>query len=173
MFRDLVPTTGQVIVAGQNLRRIRPGQLAHFRRRIGVVFQDFKLLPNRTVFENVAIALKVTGESRPKIRERVDHILPRVGLAHRRNALPAEISGGEQQRVAIARAMVNNPMILLADEPTGNLDPGLSVDIMDLFEGFNLRGTTVMIATHDTALAVERKKRVLRLEDASVREGLY
>ena len=172
LFRDLTPTEGNIIVAGQNLRRIKSRQLAHFRRRVGIVFQDFKLLNGRTVYQNVAFALRVTGASRREIRRRVDQILPRVGLTHRRDGLPEEISGGEQQRVAIARAMVNNPLILLADEPTGNLDPQLAVDILDLFEGFHQRGTTVLVATHDTSTAIERRKRVLRLEDGRVHEGL-
>ena len=172
LFRDILPVEGSVLVAGQNLRRLRGRGLAHFRRQVGFVFQDFKLLPKRTVFDNIGMALRVTGSTRKQIRERVDHILPRVGLTHRRDAYPAEISGGEQQRVAIARAMVGNPMILLADEPTGNLDPHMSVAVLDLFEGFNLRGTTVVIATHDTATAIERGKRVLRIEGGAVREGL-
>jgi cell division transport system ATP-binding protein len=172
LFRDVLPTEGSVVVAGQSLQRLRGRGLAHFRRQVGFVFQDFKLLPGRTVYENIGMALRVTGCSRKQVRDRVEHILPRVGLTHRRNAYPAEISGGEQQRVAIARAMVGNPMILFADEPTGNLDPHLSVAILDLFEGFNLRGTTVVIATHDTATAVERGKRVLRIEDRKVREGV-
>ncbi|GIX05872.1 MAG: hypothetical protein KatS3mg115_0275 [Candidatus Poribacteria bacterium] len=138
-----------------------------------MVFQDFKLLPRRTVFENVALALRVTGMSPRHIRRRVDEILPRGGgWPHRRDAYPEEISGGEQQRVAIARATVNNPLILLADEPTGNLDPVLSVEIMDLFEGFNLRGTTVLVATHDTKMALERGKRILRIEGGRIVEGL-
>ena len=172
LFRDVAPAEGSVVVGGQNLRRLRGGQLAHFRRQAGFVFQDFKLLPRRTVAENIGLALRVTGASRRQIRERVDAILPRVGLEHRKHAYPTQISGGEQQRVAIARAMVGNPMILLADEPTGNLDPHLSVAILDMFEGFSLRGTTVVIATHDTATAVERSKRVLRIEDRKVREGV-
>jgi cell division transport system ATP-binding protein len=172
LFRDVAPSEGSVVVGGQNLRRLRGGKLAQFRRQVGFVFQDFKLLPRRTVAENIGLALRVTGASRRHIRDRVDGILPRVGLEHRKHAYPAEISGGEQQRVAIARAMVGNPMILLADEPTGNLDPSLSVAILDMFEGFHLRGTTVIIATHDTATAIERNKRVLRIEDRKVREGI-
>ena len=172
LFRDLLPTNGQILVAGQDIDGLRPRQLAYFRRRVGVVFQDFKLLPTRTVFQNVALALRVASAPRKEIRERVDRILARVNLTHRQDAVPSEISGGEQQRVAIARAMVGNPTILLADEPTGNLDRQTAIEIFDLFEGFNQRGTTVIVATHDVASAVERGKRVLRLERGSLREGL-
>jgi cell division transport system ATP-binding protein len=172
LFRDLLPTNGRILIAGQDIDGLRPRQLAYFRRRVGVVFQDFKLLPTRTVFQNVALALRVSGLPRKEIRERVDRILARVNLTHRQDAVPSEISGGEQQRVAIARAMVGNPTILLADEPTGNLDRRIAVEIFDLFEGFNQRGTTVIVATHDLASAVERGKRVLRLEHGSLREGL-
>jgi cell division transport system ATP-binding protein len=172
LFRDLVPTEGVITVAGENLADLSPRELAHFRRRVGVVFQDFKLLPHRSVSQNVALALRVSGTPRKVIRENVDRILQRVSLMHRYDALPSEISGGEQQRAAIARAMVGNPSILIADEPTGNLDPQISVDIFDLFEGFNLRGTTVIVATHDLASAVERGKRVLRIEGGYLTEGL-
>jgi len=172
LFRDLTPTTGRILVAGQDLDSLRPREIAYFRRRIGVVFQDFKLLPKRTVFQNVALALRVAGVPRKEIRERVERILARVNLTHRQDAIPSEISGGEQQRVAIARAMVGNPSILLADEPTGNLDRQIAVEIFDLFEGFNQRGTTIIVATHDLASALERGKRVFRLERGSLREGL-
>ncbi|MBM3213496.1 cell division ATP-binding protein FtsE [Candidatus Poribacteria bacterium] len=172
LFRDLLPTKGRVVIGGQDIDSLRPRQLAHFRRRVGVVFQDFKLLPHRTVHQNVSLALRVARKPRREIREAVDRMLTRVSLTHRRDGIPEEISGGEQQRVAIARAMVGNPAILLADEPTGNLDHRLASDIYDLFEGFNLRGTTVLIATHDLSSAVERGKRVIRIDRGTLREGL-
>lgn len=172
LFRDLLPTSGRIVVAGRDIDSFRPRELAYYRRRIGVVFQDFKLLPTHTVFQNVALALRVGGVPRREIRERVERILARVNLTHRQDAFPPEISGGEQQRTAIARAMVGNPSILLADEPTGNLDRQIAVEIFDLFETFHQRGTTVIVATHDLVSAIERGKRVLRLERGSLREGL-
>jgi cell division transport system ATP-binding protein len=142
------------------------------RRTIGIVFQDFKLLPTRTVAENVAFALEVTGTPRRRIGPAVERALAVVGLAEQAGQLPTTLSGGEQQRTAIARALVHEPRLIIADEPTGNLDPRISVDIIDLFEGFNLRGTTVVIATHDVARALERGKRIVRLEGGRLREGL-
>ncbi len=165
LYRELIPTSGHIILAGQNLSQISQSQIPYLRRRMGVIFQDFKLLPNKTVQENIALAMKVTGAKRAQIRQQVDQLLHQMSLVHRKDALPEDISGGEQQRVAIARAMANNPVVLLADEPTGNLDPKLSLEIMHLFEGFNFHGATVMVATHDLSLVQQLGKRVIRIED--------
>lgn len=165
LYRELAPTSGQIIIAGKNLSQISRSQIPYLRRRMGVIFQDFKLLPNKTVQENIALAMKVTGATRSQIRQQVDQLLHQMSLVHRKDALPEDISGGEQQRVAIARAMANDPVVLLADEPTGNLDPKLSLEIMHLFESFNFRGTTVMVATHDLSLVQQLGKRVIRIED--------
>lgn len=165
LHRELVPTSGQIVIAGKNLATISRLQIPYLRRKMGVVFQDFKLLPNKTVQQNIAIAMKVTGARQSLIRQQVNQLLHQMSLVHRRDALPEDISGGEQQRVAIARAMANNPVLLLADEPTGNLDPKLSLEIMHLFENFNFRGTTVLVATHDLALVQQLGKRVIRIED--------
>jgi len=164
------PSEGQLLVLGRNVDRLRPRGVAALRRRIGVVFQDFKLLPGRTVEENVAIALDVIGLSRRQARAKVFDILKRVGLQHRRFHHPLSLSGGEQQRVAIARALVNEPDILLADEPTGNLDPDLSLAIMELIAGVAARGTTVLVATHEAALVERFGCRILRLEDGTLEE---
>jgi len=168
LYRELSPTSGNVIVAGKNLAQISKAQIPYLRRKMGVVFQDFKLLPKKTVEENIALAMKVTGARRSFIRQRVNQLLHQMSLVHRRDALPEDISGGEQQRVAIARAMANDPLVLLADEPTGNLDPRLSLEIMHLFEAFNFRGTTVLVATHDLPLVQQLGKRVIRIEGGRV-----
>jgi len=170
LCRELIPTSGQIIIAGQNLSRLSRAQIPYLRRKIGMVFQDFKLLPNKTVQGNIALAMKVAGTPRSEIRLTVNQLLHQMSLVHRRDALPEEISGGEQQRVAIARAIANNPLILLADEPTGNLDPKLSLEIMHLFENFNFQGTTVLVATHDLALVQQLGKRVIRIEDGRIVE---
>jgi len=146
------PTRGQLLVNGRNVARLKAGAVPYLRRNIGVVFQDFKLLPRRTVEENVAIGLEVVGAPRHEIRRRTFALLKRLGLAHKRNQLPPRLSGGEQQRVAIGRALVNDPQILLADEPTGNLDSESSAEVIELLEEANSRGTTVVVATHDRAL---------------------
>jgi len=170
LCRELIPTSGQIIIAGQNLSRLSRAQIPYLRRKIGMVFQDFKLLPNKTVQGNIALAMKVAGTPRSEIRLTVNQLLHQMSLVHRRDALPEEISGGEQQRVAIARAIANNPSVLLADEPTGNLDPKLSLEIMHLFENFNFQGTTVLVATHDLALVQQLGKRVIRIEDGRIVE---
>jgi cell division transport system ATP-binding protein len=159
------PSEGQIIILGRNVDRLRPAGVPALRRRIGVVFQDFKLLPRRTVEENVALALDVMGVPLRQARARVFSILKRVGLQHRRFHYPLSLSGGEQQRVAIARALVNEPEVLVADEPTGNLDPDLTLEIMDLIAGAAARGTTVLVATHELGLVERFGKRVLRLEE--------
>ncbi len=164
LFAAERPTRGRVLVADHDVSRLRTASVPILRRNVGVVFQDFKLLPRRTVFDNVAFALEVLGRPRSVIRERVMTVLRQVGLGHRSASLPVRLSGGEQQRVAIARALVNQPAVLLADEPTGNLDAELAIGIMELFETVNSRGTTVLFATHDRSLVEAYTKRVLRLE---------
>jgi cell division transport system ATP-binding protein len=161
-------TRGQVIINGKNVGQLAPGQLALLRRSIGVVFQDFKLLENRTVEQNVAVVLEVRGLPKEVVTARAFEALRRVGLAHKRGVLPQRVSGGEQQRVAIARAIVADPMILLADEPTGNLDPERAVDIMNLLADVNARGTTVVVATHDPGLLGRYRRRVIVLENGRV-----
>jgi cell division transport system ATP-binding protein len=164
MFVAERPSRGQVLIAGRNVARLREGGIPYLRRNIGVVFQDFKLLPTRTVAENVGFTLDVLGTPREVVRERSIKALKSVGLEHKADVLPPKLSGGEQQRVVIARALVNDPTILLADEPTGNLDPRLTVEIMDLLCDVNARGTTVVVATHDASLIERYQKRTLRLE---------
>jgi len=157
------PTQGDAVVAGRNLSRLRRSEVQAYRRAVGFVFQDFKLIPTRTVFENVAFALEVIGMSGEQQRRRAYQTLKRVGLAHRMNTYPLELSGGEQQRVAVARALVNEPQILLADEPTGNLDPDLARQVMALFGEINAMGTTVLVATHDRDLIRWAGRRVIQL----------
>jgi cell division transport system ATP-binding protein len=168
LFAAEYPSEGQIVVLGRNLPRLGESATPALRRQIGVVFQDFKLLAQRTVEENVAMALEVVGTPRREVRARVFAILKQLGLQHRRYHRPLSLSGGEQQRVAIARALVNEPSILLADEPTGNLDPELSLEIMDLIAGAAARGTTVVVATHDTAVVNRYRKRMVRLEGGRV-----
>jgi cell division transport system ATP-binding protein len=164
------PTEGQIVINGINLSRISGTKLDLLRRRIGFVFQDFKLLSRRTVFQNVALALEVTGEKRSMVRKKTHQMLRAVGLAAKEEAYPIELSGGEQQRVAIARAMINDPLILLADEPTGNLDPDITREIMVLFRSINLRGTTVVIATHSRELLRNTDQRIIVLHRGKVLE---
>ncbi len=164
MFLAEPPTKGQIIIDGYNITRLKRSAIPYLRRNIGVVFQDFKLLPDRTVFDNVALTLAVLGMSKKEIKKKVWEILKMIGLQHKLNAYPLRLSGGEQQRVSIARALVNEPAILLADEPTGNLDPDLTNDIMKLFEEINIRGTTVVVATHDKGLMTTYNKRIIALE---------
>lgn len=156
-------TSGRLIVADQDLTRISSSNVPQFRRRIGVVFQDFKLLKNQTVFDNVSLPLRILGEKESTIRRRVPELLEKVGLLHKASQFPEALSGGEQQRTAIARAIIHQPGVLIADEPTGNLDPELSEEIMDLLERVCAQGTTVFVATHDHAMVERRKKRTLRL----------
>ncbi|HYX92328.1 MAG TPA: cell division ATP-binding protein FtsE [Myxococcaceae bacterium] len=162
------PTRGQILVGGLNISRLRESGVPFLRRNIGVVFQDFKLLPRRTVADNVAFTLEVLGVPRAEVRERVMRMLKRVGLEHKAHVLPPRLSGGEQQRVVIARALVNDPAILLADEPTGNLDPELTLEIMDLLCDVNVRGTTVVVATHEQTLVERYGKRTIRLERGTI-----
>jgi cell division transport system ATP-binding protein len=161
-------THGQVFVAGKNLAKVTSFKVPHLRRNIGTVFQDYKLLQDKTAFENVAFALEVIGKPKHVIDQRVPEILEYVGLGDKLNAYPDELSGGEQQRVSIARACVNRPLVLLADEPTGNLDPNTSVDIMRLLDKVNRIGTTVLMATHDQAIVDAMRKRVIELDKGKV-----
>lgn len=161
-------TSGQIEVAGFDLAKINAQQVAFFRRRIGVVFQDFRLLKDRTLFENVAIPLQIRGEKKTTIERKVYDILAEVGLSDKAHQLPEFVSGGEQQRTAIARALVHQPGVLIADEPTGNLDPGLSEDVMDLLEKVCAQGTTVFVATHDHAMVKRRRKRTIEIRQGSL-----
>jgi cell division transport system ATP-binding protein len=168
ILRELRPTRGRVFVAGQELNRIHSWKIPALRRQIGTVFQDFRLLPNKTVTDNVAFALQVIGKPASTIRRVVPEVLDLVGLDGKGDRLPEELSGGEQQRVAIARAFVNRPMILIADEPTGNLDPATSVGIMKLLDRINRSDTTVLMATHDSTIVDQMRKRVIELDDGEV-----
>jgi cell division transport system ATP-binding protein len=165
LLKEEEPTKGQIFVAGKNVGKLSAWKVPYLRRNMGTVFQDFKLLTDKTVFDNVAFALEVIGQSRAVIHTRVPEILELVGLKEKLHNYPDELSGGEQQRVSIARAFVNRPLILLADEPTGNLDPATSVDIMKLLDRINRTGTTVMMATHDNAIVDAMRRRVVELED--------
>jgi cell division transport system ATP-binding protein len=164
VFRDEVPSSGQVVVNDQDVATMPARRVPYLRRQVGVVFQDFKLLPRKTVFENVAFATQVIGLSRKEQRSRTFQVLEMLGLNHRLHNYPEQVSGGEQQRMAIARALVNRPLILLADEPTGNLDPELAREIMGLFRDINSHGTTVIIATHDRELIKRMGRRVIALD---------
>ena len=170
LFAAEQPSEGQILVLGRNVARLGAGAVPALRRRVGVVFQDFKLLDDRTVEENVRLALDVVGTPRREARTRVFQLLKSVGLQHRRFHHPRSLSGGEQQRVALARALINEPEVLLADEPTGNLDPELTIEIMDLIIAAARRGTTVIVATHDISLLERYGKRTLRLEAGRVVE---
>lgn len=161
--REELPSRGQVIVNGRSVVRMKNREVPYLRRKIGMVFQDFRLIPNKTVFENVAFALEVTGASRKEIRRVVPSVLRMVGMEKKVNMRPAQLSGGEQQRTAVARAIVNNPVLILADEPTGNLDPDNSWELMKLFMDINRRGTTILMATHARDIVDDMKKRVVQL----------
>jgi cell division transport system ATP-binding protein len=164
VLKELEPTRGRIVVGGRELGRLKRSKVPLLRRNVGCVFQDFKLLPNRTAAENVAYALKVQGESSTAIRRKVPEVLNMVGLTHKMSSLPDELSGGEQQRVSIARAFVNHPALLICDEPTGNLDPDTSVGIMQLLYRINRSGTTILMATHDREMVDKMRKRVIALE---------
>jgi cell division transport system ATP-binding protein len=168
LLRQELPSSGQVIVNGRNVGALPPSRIPDLRRTIGVVFQDFKLIHRKTALENVAYVLNVAGLSRTEQRRKAYNALRSVGLNHRLNALPQVLSGGEQQRVAIARAVVNEPALLLADEPTGNLDPDLAVEIMRLFREINARGTTVVVATHDRDLIQRMQRRTVVLDKGRI-----
>lgn len=162
------PTGGRIFVLGHDLTQISRRKVPYFRRQVGTVFQDFRLLSNKTVFDNVAIAQQVIGVPRKEIQKNVHEVLELVGLAGKENRLPHELSGGEQQRVAIARAMINKPKLLLADEPTGNLDPTTSLGIMRLLDRINRNGTTVVMATHDDEIVDQMRKRVIELDGGKI-----
>jgi len=168
LMKELEPTSGVVSVAGRDLSKVTQKRLPYLRRNIGVIFQDFKLLPNRTVYANVAYALEVIGESRESIRRKVPDILRLVGLSTKLHNYPDELSGGEQQRVSIARAFVNHPPLLLADEPTGNLDPETSIGIIQLIYRINRTGTTVVVATHDREMVDKMRRRVIELNEGRI-----
>ena len=168
LLKEEEPTSGDVYIADTNLSDIKKWKIPYLRRKVGCVFQDFKLLPQKTVYENVAYALEVTGRPHRVIETYVPEVLRLVGLSHKLESYPDELSGGEQQRVSIARAFVNRPPILLADEPTGNLDPSMSEGIVKLLEGINNTGTTVIMATHDQNIVNTFKKRVVELRDGKV-----
>ncbi|MGE5582113.1 MAG: cell division ATP-binding protein FtsE [Bacillota bacterium] len=175
--RRELPTEGQVYVGRKDLSQMKESEIPHFRRNVGVIFQDYKLLPNKTVFENVAFVLEVTEASRRDILRQVPAVLDLVGLKDKARVFPSELSGGEQQRVSLARAIVNRPLLLLADEPTGNLDPDTSWGIMDLLLEINKRGTTVIMATHNKNIVDRMRKRVIALENGNLirdeQKGVY
>jgi cell division transport system ATP-binding protein len=170
MYFDLLPSSGKVKISNYDSVSIKSRQIPRLRRRLGIVFQDFKLLEDRTVYENVAFALFVTNARRSEIKKKVLHVLADVGLSHKRYQMPQELSGGEQQRVVIARALVNEPVVLLADEPTGNLDPTSSAEIMELLTKINMRGTAVLMATHNYDLVKKYPARVVQLKEGKLSE---
>jgi len=168
LYREVKPTAGTVIVDGIRVDRLRKSRVPALRRHLGVVFQDFKLLSDKTVWENVAFALQVTGAHTRDVMRQVPRVLDLVGLSHKSRMYPNELSGGEQQRTAIARALVNNPKLLLCDEPSGNLDPTNTTEIMELLLRINLKGTTVVVATHNQAVVDRMRRRVVRLDDGRI-----
>jgi len=177
IFREELPTRGQVLFNGKNILRLKGREIPYLRRKIGMVFQDFRLLPQKNVFENVSFAMEVTGTSGRNIRARVPEVLKQMGLQEKAKVFPSELSGGEQQRVCIARAMVNSPALLIADEPTGNLDPDTSWELMRLLNDINKSGTTIIMATHAREIVDSMKKRVVAMADGKVsrdeEEGVY
>jgi cell division transport system ATP-binding protein len=168
MLREEKPDSGDLFVLGENLRTLPQRRVASYRRKLGVVFQDFRLLPNKTVYQNIAFALQVIGKSRAFIETSVPDVLQLVGLEDKSSSFPAALSGGEQQRVAIARALVNRPELLLADEPTGNLDPDNSKEIMGLLSRINLSGTTIVMATHDRGIVDQMQRRVVEIKEGRI-----
>lgn len=168
LMHEEIATSGQVIINDDNVADLKRREIPYLRRSMGVVFQDFRLLSNKTVFENVAFAMDIIGASRKEIRKQVPNVLSLVGLSHKAKSYPKELSGGEQQRVALARALVNNPAFLIADEPTGNLNPKAAMEIMELLDDINKRGTTVIMATHAKDIVDKMKKRVIAIEDGKI-----
>lgn len=177
LIKEIPETTGSIFIAGRNICNLKNSRIPQLRRNIGCVFQDFKLLPNKTAFENVAFALEVIGRPGYEIKVQVPQVLKLVGLYNRENSYPHQLSGGEQQRISIARAFVNRPPILLADEPTGNLDPTTSEGIMKILSRINLIGTTVVMATHDRSIVNSMRRRVVELEEGEIirdqKRGVY
>lgn len=177
LLKEEKPTSGTVTVDGINVAKLPNRKVPAFRRTMGIVFQDFRLLPGKTVFDNVAFGMEVIGKSKKEIQQRIPAILDLVGLDEKAHRLPSELSGGEQQRVALARAFVNKPKLLLADEPTGNLDPSTSVGIMKLLDRINRTGTTIVMATHDVAIVDQMRKRIVQMENGKIirdqERGMY
>ena len=177
LFREVLPTTGSIFVNGMDILSLSPKEIPFMRRQLGIIFQDYRLLPDRTVYENVAFAMQVIEAPHRKIKRQVMNMLDLVGLRHRANAYPNELSGGEQQRIAIARAIVNDPVFVIADEPTGNLDPETSWDIMEIFKEINDTGTTIVMATHDKEVVDAMGQRVIAIEKGRIvrdqKEGAY
>lgn len=168
IYWELIPQSGHVLVGGFNSLNFKKKYIPYLRRKLGIIFQDFKLLMDRNVFENVAFTLRVTNAHSVEIKRKVSRVLAEVGLSHKRNKKPYELSGGEQQRVAIARALVNEPIVLLADEPTGNLDPAASEDIMQLIEKINAKGTAILMATHDYRLVRAHRRKIVKIEKGMI-----
>lgn len=164
MMKEIEPSEGNIVINGVDVCSLTRKEIPYFRRTIGVVFQDFRLLPNKTAYDNIAYAMEIVGATRREIRRQVPNVLSMVGLTHKANMYPNELSGGEQQRVSIARAIVNNPAVLIADEPTGNLDPETAAGIMDIMETINRRGTTVVMSTHAKDIVNTMQKRVIHVE---------
>jgi len=177
LLKEEKPSTGTVTVDGINVAKLPNRKVPAFRRTMGIVFQDFRLLPGKSVFDNVAFGMEVIGKSKKEIQQRIPAILDLVGLDEKAHRLPSELSGGEQQRVALARAFVNKPKLLLADEPTGNLDPSTSVGIMKLLDRINRTGTTIVMATHDVAIVDQMRKRIVQMENGNIirdqERGMY
>ena len=177
LLKEEIPTSGTVTVDGINVAKLPNRKVPAFRRTMGIVFQDFRLLPGKTVFDNVAFGMEVIGKSKKEIQQRIPALLELVGLEEKAQRLPSELSGGEQQRVALARAFVNKPKLLLADEPTGNLDPSTSVGIMKLLDRINRTGTTIVMATHDVAIVDQMRKRIVQMENGKIirdqERGMY
>lgn len=177
LFKEVIPSSGTILVNGVNINKLEHKEIPYLRRQLGIIFQDYRLLPDRTVFENVAFAMQVIEAPKRKIRRRVSEVLNMVGLRSRHHAYPSELSGGEQQRIAIARAIVNDPKLVIADEPTGNLDPDTARDIMRIFNEINASGTTIIMATHDKEIVNEMSRRVVAIEHGHIvrdeKNGVY